>query len=114
MAKFYGEVGYGPTSVETAPGVWEEVMTEVSYFGEVLRNTRRLQAGESVNDDLSVNNSISIVADAYANEHFFAIRYVMWAGTRWVVSEVEVQSPRLLLRLGGVYNGPTPPAPESP
>jgi len=86
-------------------------MVEVSYLGDVLRNTRRLQTGESVNGDLSVNNLISIVADAYANEHFFAIRYVAWMGTLWTVSEVEVQSPRLLLRLGGVYNGPTPETP---
>lgn len=90
-------------------------MIERDYTGDILRNTRKLQAGESVNDDLSVDNSISIVADAYANEHFFAMRYVMWAGTRWTVSNVEVQSPRLLLRLGGVYNGPVAaPAPESP
>jgi len=108
MAKFSGKVGYGPTTVETAPGVWNEVIVERDYVGDILRNTRKLQSGESVNDDLSVDNSISIVADAYANEHFFAIRYVLWAGARWVVSNVEVQSPRLLLRLGGVYNGPTP------
>ena len=69
------------------------------------------RAGESVNNDLSVGNSISIVADAFANEHFFAVRYVEWAGTLWTISEVEVQAPRLLLRLGGVYNGPKPEAP---
>lgn len=106
MAKFYGAIGYGAT-VESAPGVWTDIITEKTYFGDVLRNTRVLASGEKVNNDLSVNNSISIVADAYANEHFFAIRYIRWAGTLWTVSEVEVQSPRLLLRLGGVYNGPT-------
>lgn len=106
MAKFYGAIGYG-AAVESAPGVWTDVITEKSYFGDVLRNTRVLASGEKVNNDLSVNNSISIVADAYANEHFFAIRYIRWAGALWTVSEVEVQSPRLLLRLGGVYNGPT-------
>lgn len=103
--RFYGKVGYG-ASVETAPGVWKDQITEVSYFGDVIRNTRLLREGDRVNDDLSVNNSISIVADAYANEHFFAIRYIIWAGAYWVVTDVEVQSPRLLLRLGGVYNGP--------
>lgn len=107
MTKFYGEIGYGE-SVEQSPGVWDDVIIEHKYYGDVIRNTRKLQNGESVNDDITVNNSISIVADAYANEHFFAIRYIKWAGTRWKVSEVEVQSPRLLLRLGGVYNGPTP------
>jgi hypothetical protein len=93
--------------MESAPGVWKDVITETSYFGDVIRNTRQLHDGTKVNDDLSVNNSISIVADEYANEHFFAIRYVAWAGTLWAVTNVEVQSPRLLLTLGGVYNGPT-------
>lgn len=105
MAKFHGKIGYGE-SVEKAPGVWEDVITERSYFGDVVRNSRQLREGEFVNNDLSVGNSISIVADAYANEHFFAIRYIKWAGTLWKVSNVEVQSPRLILRLGGVYNGP--------
>lgn len=107
MAKFYGEIGYAE-SVETSPGVWEDIIVEQRYFGDILRNTRKLQEGESLNNDLTVGNSISIVSDAYANEHFFAIRYIKWAGTRWTVSDVEVQSPRLILRLGGVYNGPTP------
>lgn len=105
--RFSGKVGYA-SSVESAPGVWTDTITEISYFGDIIRNSRQLQDGTKVNDDLTVNNSISIVADAYANEHFFAIRYVVWAGTRWIVSTVEVLSPRLLLTLGGVYNGPTP------
>lgn len=105
MAKFFGEIGYG-LSMETAPGVWKDVITEKQYYGDVVRNTRQMREGEKVNDDLSVGNSISIVADAYANEHFFAIRYIRWAGTLWKVADVQVESPRLLLRLGGVYNGP--------
>jgi len=105
MAKYFGTIGYGETK-ETAPGVWEDVIIEKQYFGDVVRNTRQLREGDQVNNDLTVGNSISIVADAYANEHFFAIRYISWAGTLWKVSDVDVQSPRLLLRLGGVYNGP--------
>lgn len=110
MARFYGKVGYG-TSVNQGNGIFEDVIIEREYFGDVVRNTRRLQNEEKVNNDLSVGNSISIVADPYANDHFFAIRYVEWAGALWKVSEVEVQIPRLILRLGGVYNGPkgTPP-----
>jgi hypothetical protein len=113
MARFFGRVGYGEP-VETAPGVWEDTMVEYSYYGDVIRNARNLREGENLNPDLSVQNSISIVADAYANEHFFAIRYVEWAGTLWTVSSVEVQSPRLLLRLGEVYNGPTPEVAPTP
>jgi len=113
VAKFFGKIGYGET-VEKAPGVWEDNIVEHSYYGDVVRNIRKLREGETLNMDLTVSNSISIVADAYANEHFFAIRYVEWAGTLWTVSDVEVQSPRLLLRLGGVYNGPKAPAPVAP
>jgi hypothetical protein len=110
VAKFYGKIGYRE-SVESAPGVWSNTIVEHSYFGDVVKNTRQLREGESLNDDITVQNSISIVADAYANEHFFAIQYIEWAGALWTVSDVEVQSPRLLLRLGGVYNGPTPDSP---
>jgi hypothetical protein len=99
--------------VEGVPGAWDDVITERTYSGDVVRNTRRVQEGQKVNDDISVSNSISIVADAYAVQHFYAIRYAKWQGIRWKVIEVEEQRPRLLLRLGGIYNGP-PPAPVTP
>jgi hypothetical protein len=110
MARFFGRVGYGET-VESAPGVWVDEIVEYPYYGDVIRDSRELRQGENLNMDLSVQNSISIMADEYANEHFFAIRYVEWAGSLWTISSVEVQRPRLLLRLGEVYNGPTPAAP---
>lgn len=115
MAKFNDVVGYG-VLVEDPPdsGVWVERITEVLYFGDVIRNTRRLESGDQLNNDLSVNNSISIMADAYANAHFFAMRYLKWQGARWIISEVSVERPRLILRLGGIYNGPTPTATPDP
>lgn len=105
MAKFYGAVGYNHGTVEQKPGVFVESIVEKQYYGDILRNTRQLREGESVNNDLTVGNSVSIVADAYANEHFHAIRFVDWAGTLWDVNDVSVEAPRLVLRLGGVYNG---------
>lgn len=111
MVKFYGKIGYGET-VETTPGVHKLVITEYPYFGEVQRNGRRLVSGDQLNNDLTVNNSISIVADAYANEHFFAMRYIQWQGVLWIVEDVSVEPPRLVLKLGGVYSGPVaPPTP---
>jgi hypothetical protein len=108
MARFYGEVGYG-TPVENPPtsGVWVDVISEYTYQGDVVRNTRQLESSEGVNDDIVVSNSISIVADQYAIEHFFNIKYVRWSGVLWTVAAVEVRSPRLILTLGSVYNGPT-------
>lgn len=113
MARFHGEVGYG-ISVEKRPGYWEDDIVEKSYFGDIIRNTRTLQDGTRVNDDISVQNSISVLADAYANEFFHAIKYVRWAGKLWVATSVQVQRPRLILELGGVYNGPSPTVPDSP
>lgn len=107
MAKFYGKIGYAE-NVEVSPGVWEDLIVEYDYYGDVLRNTRRLEENEvSVNNDITLTNSLSIVSDAYLDEHFFAIRYVRWMGGLWTVPTVEVQAPRLVLRLGGVYHGPT-------
>ena len=107
--RFFGAVGYGESS-ETLPGdgVWKNVITEVEYYGDVIRAIRRLEADNKVNSDLSVNNSISIVADEYAFNNFMNIKYVVWGDVRWVVSAVEVKHPRLILSLGEVYNGPTP------
>lgn len=108
MARFYGQVGYGVT-VESPPdsGVWIDQITEMTYYGDVIRNARKLTEGEQLNSDISVVNSISIVADEYAIEHFFLIKYIRWAGVLWTVTNVEVRSPRLILSLGSVYNGPT-------
>lgn len=104
MAKFYGKIGYANT-VETKPGVYEEQIVERSYYGDLIRNTRRLQSADQVNDDISISNEISIVADPYATNNFHTMRYAVFMGTKWKISNVEVSYPRLILTLGGVYNG---------
>lgn len=109
MARFCDVVGYGESCETVAgSGVWSDVIAEVTYYGDVLRNTSQSRDSDHLNPNLVVNNSISIVADQYAIEHFSSIRYVRWAGTLWTVTNVEVKSPRLTLSLGSVYNGPTP------
>lgn len=106
MARYFGNIGFSSTE-ETSPGIFEPVVVEKPHYGDVVRNTKRFE-GEKINSDLSVSNSISVVADPYAQEHFFAIVYVEWAGRKWTVSDVDATTlPRLILRLGEVYNGPT-------
>jgi len=109
MARFYGEVGYG-VSVEDPPnsGVHVDKITKYSYYGDIVRNTQTLDDSATISANITVTNSISIVADEYATEHFFNIKYVRWEGVLWTVKSVEVRSPRLILNLGSVYNGPTP------
>lgn len=104
MAKFYGAIGYAVTE-ETKPGVWTEKIVEHVYYGDLTRNTRRLQSADQLNDNIDVANEISIVADPFANENFHSMRYVEFMGAKWKVTSVEVQYPRLILTLGGVYNG---------
>lgn len=104
MAKWYGVIGFAEQT-ETAPGVWEEKITERSYYGDVGRNTRRLQAADQLNDDINISNEISIVADPFANQNFHKMRYIEFMGTKWKIPSVEVKYPRLILTVGGVWNG---------
>lgn len=104
MAKFYGTIGYEMT-VETEPGIFEESIVENTYIGDVIKNSRRLQESGKVNDDITISNRISIIADPFANNNFHSMRYVELMGTKWKIIEVEVEYPRLILSIGGVYNG---------
>lgn len=103
MAKFYGSVGYADT-VETAPGVWQEQIVEHNYSGDLIRNTRQLQSGETLNDNINIANEISILADPFARQNFHKMRYVVFMGSKWKISKVEVNYPRLILTIGGLYN----------
>lgn len=105
MAKFYGKIGYGVTE-EVKPGVWKNQFVEKDIVGEFLKNTRQLQGSDKVNDDININNLVSIVADAYVKCHMNAIKYVrdIMTGVAWKVTNIEVQYPRLILTLGGEYN----------
>lgn len=106
MARFCGIVGYADT-VETSPGVWEEQITKRKYRGDLIRNKRSLQSTDQLNDNIKVANEISIVADPYANTHFHLMKYVEYRGTKWKITDVDAsQYPRLILTVGGVYNGP--------
>lgn len=103
MARFYGMIGYVQT-VEKRPGVWEEQVTEMPYYGDIERPVNKIQQGVGLNDDINFTNQLSIVSDPFAYENFQSMRYVVIFGTKWKVTSVEVKYPRLLLTIGGVYN----------
>lgn len=104
MAKYAGLVGYAITE-ETHPGIWEPVITEKMARGDLLRLVNTVEPGDKVNDNVSLNNRISIVADAFTLENFQNLKYAVYLGVRWKVISVEVQRPRLVLTLGGEWNG---------
>ena len=102
MNKWYGAIGYAD-NVEVEPGLHEDQIIEKQYFGDITRNVRKLQTSGEINDDLNLSNTISIVADPYANQNFYKMRYAEFNGTKWKITDVEVQYPRLILTLGGVW-----------
>lgn len=104
MAKFHDAIGFAEQQ-ETAPDVWTDVITEHMYSGDVIRNSASWQPGETLNDNLVISNTISIVADTYANNNISAMRYVKWMGTAWEIKNIIVGRPRLILTIGGIYNG---------
>jgi hypothetical protein len=105
MAKWYGIIGFVNT-VETEPGLWEEQVVERSYYGDLIRNTRKLETSGGVNDNINLANEVSIVADPYTKNNFYAMRYVKFMGAKWKITSVDVQYyPRLTLTIGGLYNG---------
>lgn len=103
MGRYYGAIGYGET-VETSPGIWKNVITERIVYGDVIKNTRRLENSENLNDNISVSIKISFLADPYARHNFHLIKYAEYMGTSWKVTTVDEEYPRLILTLGGVYN----------
>lgn len=107
MSKYHGVIGFAEF-VETSPDVWKEQIKECEYFGDLTRNQRKWESGEGLNDDLNIDNIISIVADPYARQNFHKIRYVTFMGSKWKVRSVNEQYPRLHLTIGGVYNDQTP------
>lgn len=111
MTKYYGMIGYAEAVDDDGFGVYTPNIIERPYYGDVIRNTKRDEIGSGVNDDITIQNNISIIADAYAYQNFYRIQYVTFMGARWKVRTVEVERPRLILSVGGVYNGPTPDTP---
>ena len=105
MTKFYGKIGFSSTE-QTVPGVWTPGIVEKQYYGDVLTNSRRYEAqSSSTNDNLLINHKISILADTYFTDHIGNIIFVEFGGSCWKVNNIEIQYPRLILTLGGVYNG---------
>lgn len=106
MPKYYGEIGFATTAeYPEDSGIWVSTIIKKNYSGDILNSFRRIEISDSVNPDLNVSNRISIVANQYAMQNFHSIRYAEYLGAKWRVSSVEVQAPRLILSLGGLYNG---------
>ena len=105
MAKWYGQIGFEITR-ETDLDVWTELIEERSYYGDVIRNNRSDYRGDNeVNQGFNITNRISFIADPYAKENFYRMRYATFMGAKWKIANIEVEYPRLIMTLGGLWNG---------
>lgn len=111
MAKWFGKIGYAITS-ETESGIWEPTIVEKEYYGDLTTDRRKRQNSGEVNDNINLANVISIIADPFAIQNCSYMAYAEVMGARWKISDIEVQYPRLILTVGGVYNGDSPRATE--
>ena len=104
MSKWFGKIGYA-ISAETEPGIWENTIVEREYFGDMTSDRRKRQSSGEVNDNINLANIISIIADPFAYQNCSDMVYAEIMGSKWKITDIEIQSPRLLLTVGGVYNG---------
>ena len=107
MAKFYGPIGFA-RQIESPPGVYIDEVIEKKYKGDVVLDQRRFIAGDKVNDNTTLDNSISIVANAYAYENIGSMKYVVWNKIAWKIKSFNINSPRIVIQIGEVYNGERP------
>lgn len=105
MNKWFGKIGY-VKEIQTAPSVWTSEETVHEYYGDVIRNTSRWSTNQdSTNDDLTISNQISIVADPFAYQNFHSMKWIEFMDAKWKITSVEPKYPRLILTIGGVWNG---------
>jgi hypothetical protein len=98
MARFAGFVGY-VTQVESVPGVWSPVENPKYMRGDVIR-----QSSTSQNGDISLNHRVSLIGDSYTFNNYYNIKWVEIGSAKWSVTSVEIQRPRVIITLGGLWN----------
>lgn len=107
MAKFYGAIGYA-LQIESKPGVWIDEVIEKNYRGDIILDQRRWQSDEKVNDNINIDNSISIIADEYAYNNIGSMKYIIWNNVPWKIQSFSINRPRIVIQIGGIYNGERP------
>lgn len=103
--KYAGKIGFWIDDIEVRPGVFRSEIVEKTYTGDVLRSSQRWNGSENINQNLTINNRISIIADLYFKNHVSSIKYITYMGTKWKVSSLELNYPRVTIEMGEVYNG---------
>lgn len=101
--KWSGIIGF-EEQVLTAPGVYSTNITEKFFKGDILKNYRKTQSTENLNDNYLIANEISIIADPFSLNNFYKMKYVTYMGQKWKINSVTINHPRLNLSVGELYN----------
>lgn len=104
MARFYGKIGFVFDAEETSPGNWKQKTAERNYYGDVMKRRLSWEKGESINDNIKIGNQFSILADEYAENNIYAMKWIEWKGVKWKITSVEIERPRMILTIGDVSN----------
>lgn len=104
MTKCAGKIGYA-LAVEKQPGVWTEDIVEKKYYGEIVKDNRRLTDQGEVNSSININNNISVVANDFVLYNMAFMRYITFMNSKWKINSVDIKPPRIIISLGGLYNG---------
>lgn len=103
--RFYGLIGFATTNTDNDDDIWKEEIIAKPYMGDVIRHGWNAQPAEKLTKDIKLNAQISIIADEFAYDFMHLIRYAVYRNAKWEVTAIDIQRPRLILTLGGVYNG---------
>lgn len=101
--KFRGKLGFAD-HIETEPSIFEETYIERAYRGDVFKRVVKTHSNDTINNNVSLNVRISIVADHYALTHSGSVVYAEYMGQKWTVEDIDVQPPRLIFNLGSLYH----------
>lgn len=106
MGKVKLGVGFG-SNQELEPGIYDDVLEEKTYYGEILENRRSFDQGTTLSGDVKITNQFSIMGNTYLFDNLEKIRYVRYRNQLWTVT-VDEGYPRVTFNLGGLYHGQAP------
>lgn len=104
--KYSGLAGFEKKHNEVRPGVLQNQIKEVRIKGDVINYGHSLNPTQgSDQQDVHIRNRLSIVMNPYLRDNFSSLVYVIFMNVKWEVSSFTINGPRVIIDLGGVYNG---------
>ncbi len=102
--KYTGKIGFAVMKNE-GEGIYTEEIEEKVYYGDLLSSRWNNENNQnSTNTNVRLNNSISVICDKYLSENISVIRYITYKNSKWCITGIEIQPPRIIINIGGIYN----------